>query len=56
MQWRREYLWPAVLIVLGVYFLLSNLGLIDWLTAAYVWPVILIAIGIWLIARRRPLK
>jgi hypothetical protein len=51
--WRREYFWPAVLIVIGLYFLLSNLHLLDWLQPSFVWPVLLIAVGIWLIVRRR---
>ena len=50
--WRREYLWPAVLIVAGVYFLLNNLGVLGWLEPKIVWPVLLIALGAWLIVRR----
>jgi len=50
--WRREYFWPAVLVVLGVYFLLNNLGVLGWLRADIVWPVVLIALGVWLIVRR----
>jgi hypothetical protein len=50
--WRREYFWPAVLIIIGVYFLLSNLQLLSWLRADLVWPVLLIALGAWLIMRR----
>jgi hypothetical protein len=50
--WRREYFWPVVLIVIGLYFLLSNLQLLSWLHADVVWPLILIAIGVWLILRR----
>ena len=50
--WRREYFWPAVLIVIGVYFLLANLQLLNWLRADLVWPVLLIALGAWLILRR----
>jgi hypothetical protein len=51
-MWRREYFWPAVLIVVGVYFLLNNLGYLDWLKADIVWPLVIIAIGAWLIVRR----
>lgn len=51
--WRREYFWPAALIVVGVYFLLSNLNLLTWLHAEVAWPVILIGLGLWLILRRR---
>lgn len=50
--WRRDYFWPAVLIVLGIYLLLSNMGLLDWLTPGIVWPVLLIALGAYLILRR----
>jgi phage shock protein C len=50
--WRHDYFWPAVLIVLGIYFLLRNLDLLEWLNGNIVWPVILIALGVWLIVRR----
>ncbi len=50
--WRREYFWPAVLIVLGLYLLLSNLGWLTWLRGDLVWPLLLIALGLWLILRR----
>jgi hypothetical protein len=50
--WRREYFWPALLVVAGVYFLLYNLGLLEWLKPEIVWPVVLIALGVWLIIRR----
>ena len=50
--WRHEYFWPVVLIVIGAYFLLRNLGLIDWLNGNLVWPAILILLGLWLILRR----
>lgn len=49
--WRREYFWPLVLIVVGVYFLLANLNL-PWLRADLIWPVLVIAVGVWLIVRR----
>jgi phage shock protein C len=50
--WRREYFWPACLVLLGVYFLLNNLGLLWWLRGDIVWPIVVIAIGVWLIVRR----
>jgi hypothetical protein len=50
--WRREYFWPAVLIVIGLYFLLSNLGWLSWLRGDLVWPLLVIALGLWLIFRR----
>lgn len=42
----------VILIVLGVLFLLSNLGILSgyWLDRG--WPILLIAIGIWIIIRR----
>ena len=46
------FFWPAVLIVLGAYFLLSNLGLLGWLRGDIVWPVLLILFGIALIVGR----
>jgi hypothetical protein len=53
MTWRKEYFWPAVLVVVGVYFLLNNLNLLGWLSFDIVWPVLLIGLGVWLILRRR---
>jgi hypothetical protein len=50
--WRRYFFWPGVLIVLGLYFLLNNLGLLDWLRPEIAWPIVLIAVGVWLIVRR----
>ena len=47
--WRHELFWPVVLIVVGVYFLLANLGFIR---ADLIWPLILIGLGVWLILRR----
>jgi Domain of unknown function (DUF5668) len=50
--WRHELFWPAVLILVGAYFLLRNVGLLSWLRADIFWPLVLIAIGVWLILRR----
>jgi hypothetical protein len=50
--WRHQYFWPVVLIVVGAYFLLSNLGLLKGLEPKVVWPVLVIALGIWLLVRR----
>jgi phage shock protein C len=50
--WRHAYFWPSVLIVLGIYFMLRNFKLLDWLDADIVWPVLLIILGVWLILRR----
>jgi hypothetical protein len=38
-----------VLIVVGVYLLLRNLG---WVRDDIFWPLVLIAVGLWLILRR----
>lgn len=42
------------LVILGVVFLLSNLGILSlhWITNG--WPILLIALGIWLLVRQRP--
>ncbi len=56
---RREwpgFVWPILLIGAGVFFLLSNLGLIAfnfWDAAARLWPIVLIAIGLDLLVGRR---
>jgi hypothetical protein len=50
--WRHQYFWPSVLIVLGVYFLLNNLGVLWWLEFKFVWPVLVIGLGVWLLLRR----
>jgi len=41
-----------VLVVVGAYFLLRNLGLLDWLHSDIFWPLVLIVLGTWLIFRR----
>ena len=43
----------VILVVLGLLFLLANLGLLGWLRWDVVWPVLLILLGIWLVTRRR---
>ncbi len=49
----RSGLWGgAVLIIVGVYFLLSNFGLLEWLRWDVFWPVVLIGVGVYLVARR----
>jgi hypothetical protein len=50
--WRREYFWPLVLVVLGIFFLLRNFNLLNWLNGNILWPVVLIILGVWLILRR----
>ena len=50
--WRHELFWPGVLIVVGLYFLLRNLGLLEWLRPDLVVPLLILALGVWLILRR----
>lgn len=50
--WRRDYLLPLALVLIGVFFLLRNLNLLDWLDGKYIWPIVLIVLGAWLILRR----
>ena len=40
-----------LLISLGVYFLLNNLGWFGWLNIA-IWPLLLIGLGVWLLRKR----
>lgn len=46
------WFWGAALVLLGVYFLLGNLGLLSWLRGDIVWPVLLILFGVALIVGR----
>ena len=50
--WRHQLFWPGVLIVVGLYLLLNNLGLLDWVRWDIFWPLVVIAVGVWLIVRR----
>lgn len=55
-NWRQlpRGVWAgAVLIGLGIYFLLNNLGLLPPITWQVIWPAILIGLGVWMILRRR---
>ena len=46
------WFWGAALIVAGVYFLLQNLGLLNWIRGDVLWPVLLILLGVALLWRR----
>ena len=52
----RRVVWPIILIVVGLLFLASNLGYLQWHELrnflATWWPVILIAIGVEQLVRR----
>src|SRR5215475_3341627 len=49
-RYRRSFAGPVVLIIVGVFFLLSNMGIISWhsfgLWFSHYWPVLLIVWGI----------
>ena len=47
-----DYFLLLALVVVGVFLLLKNLNLLDWLDGKYVWPVVLIVLGVLLILRR----
>jgi hypothetical protein len=52
---RPSFIWPILLVVVGIIFLLSNLGLLGgnlWGSIWRLWPVILIAIGLDSLFRR----
>ncbi|MCD6087910.1 MAG: PspC domain-containing protein [Candidatus Hydrothermae bacterium] len=50
----RSNLWGgAILIIIGLYFLLRNMGFLGGLDFALVWPAILIIIGLFLLFRRK---
>jgi hypothetical protein len=53
---RGSLVWPIVLIGIGVLFLLSNLGVVDWElfpTLLRLWPILLVAVGLDLLLGRR---
>ncbi len=52
MAYRRGLWWPLALIVVGVVFLLRNLGYVPPALDQW-WPVILIALGLWVLTARR---
>src|SRR5215831_7202776 len=53
-MWNRSpaIFWGGALVVVGLLFLLANLGVLTNLTWDIIWPVALIAIGAWLIVAR----
>ena len=46
------WFWGAALVVVGVYSLLSNLGLLGWLRGDILWPILLILLGVALLVSR----
>lgn len=53
-MWNRSpgIWWGAALVVVGLLFLLANLGILNNLDWSVVWPVLLIAFGVWLLLAR----
>jgi Domain of unknown function (DUF5668) len=53
-MWNRSpsVFWGGLIVLVGVLFLLSNLGVFDNLDWNIVWPVLLIALGVWLLIAR----
>jgi hypothetical protein len=47
------WFWAVALILWGGYYLLKNLGLLDWIHNDVIWPILLIALGVFLLVRRR---
>lgn len=42
----------TLFILLGAYFLFSQLGWLDWLSGGVIWPVLIIGLGAYLLVRR----
>jgi membrane-bound ClpP family serine protease len=43
----------VILIIIGLAFLLKNLGVISAGAWGFIWPALLIALGVWLLVERR---
>jgi len=50
--WGGGWFWGAALLVIGAYYLLRNLGLINFISGDILWPLLLILFGIYLLVRR----
>jgi cell wall-active antibiotic response 4TMS protein YvqF len=46
------WFWGVALVLIGVYYLLSNLGLLTWLRSDILWPILIILLGVMLLVRR----
>ncbi len=46
------WFWGAALIVIGGYYLLQNLGLLNWVRGDVLWPVLLILLGVLMLIGR----
>jgi len=47
-----NWFWGAALVVVGAYYLLSNLGLLNWLRGDVLWPILLILLGVAILVSR----
>jgi len=43
---------PWLLVILGVLFLLENLGFLPWLNWSIIWPLVLIAAGLYMMKKK----
>lgn len=50
--WGWAPFWGIVLIVVGGYYLLKDLGYLYWVQADVLWPILLIALGVWIVVQR----
>jgi hypothetical protein len=46
------WFWGAALVLIGAYYLLQNLGLLNGLKADVLWPSLLILLGVLMLVRR----
>lgn len=46
------WFWGVALVLVGCYYLLKNLGLLDWVKGDLVWPLLIILLGLWMIVAR----
>jgi hypothetical protein len=49
----RGWFWGVVIVIVGLYSLLSNLGLLSWLRGDILWPILIILFGVALLVGRR---
>lgn len=49
---RASLVWAVILILLGVFSLIQNLGLLSWWRWDILWPLVLVGLGVWLLVWR----
>jgi hypothetical protein len=47
-----SWFWGAALVLIGGYYLLTNLGLLTWLRGDVLWPALIILLGIVILVER----